>query len=156
MKNLKIYLTVLFFVLLQVSFVPHMKLFGYYPNLVLLLLISLLILKDFKSAILWLITGGLLLELFSHQFFGFYILQFILIYTLYWFVIKPYLHEPPYFLVLITYAITAILLGLYDSLILKHNFLSSLPVIVVYQSLAGFCIYYLMSKLRRKQISIIK
>ncbi|MFH1820494.1 MAG: rod shape-determining protein MreD [Candidatus Nealsonbacteria bacterium] len=63
-------------VLLQLSFLPHFKIFNFGPNLVLLVVLLVNLFEDSKSrAGLWTaFLGGFLLDIFSPGLIGFYTL----------------------------------------------------------------------------------
>lgn len=65
--------TILIFlsVIFQVSFLSHFSLFQATPNLILVFIASWCILKDYKNALLWAVSCGFLLDIFSSAFFGF-------------------------------------------------------------------------------------
>jgi len=64
-KTIKIFLLISLVLFFQVGIFPHIAILGVYPNLILILIISLSILKGFKESLLWTIIAGLFLDFYS-------------------------------------------------------------------------------------------
>ncbi|OGZ31817.1 MAG: hypothetical protein A2V69_00980 [Candidatus Portnoybacteria bacterium RBG_13_40_8] len=63
------YIIVLLFV--QIGILPHLVIFNAYPNLILLSIISLSILRGWKKTLPWIISGGLFMDFYSlHNILG--------------------------------------------------------------------------------------
>jgi len=52
-------------IIFQVSLYPYFKIHNAFPNLVLILILILSILKGYKKTLIWVIFGGFLLDIFS-------------------------------------------------------------------------------------------
>ncbi len=52
-------------IILQSSLYPYLKVFNAFPNLILIMVIILSILEGWKKSLIWVIFGGLLLDIFS-------------------------------------------------------------------------------------------
>lgn len=89
--KITILLPVLYFLTIaQVSFLPH---FGFAPNIVFILIVlSIIFVPSFSLALSF--SGGLFLDIFSGQFFGFYILMLLAITFFIRIILKRYVQIP--------------------------------------------------------------
>lgn len=65
MKSVLSLIVIFILVILQSSFYPYLKIYNAFPNLILILVLILSILKGFKESLVWIIFGGLLLDIYS-------------------------------------------------------------------------------------------
>ncbi|MFH1129602.1 MAG: rod shape-determining protein MreD [Patescibacteria group bacterium] len=65
MKYIVIVLFVVALLFLQIGILPNFKIVNNYPNLILLVLIALTILKGWKQNLIWIIVAGLFLDFYS-------------------------------------------------------------------------------------------
>jgi rod shape-determining protein MreD len=63
--------------LVQVSFLPALRIVGVYPNLPLMIIVAWALLRGTRSAIIWALITGLWLDLLSGRAFGIYTLGLI-------------------------------------------------------------------------------
>lgn len=52
-------------IILQTSIAPYLKIYDAFPNLILIIVLILSILKGYKKSLIWVIFGGFLLDVFS-------------------------------------------------------------------------------------------
>jgi rod shape-determining protein MreD len=84
-----------FFALLQASFLVHFSLWGFFPNLILITVILLNIFnRDIKLGVGAAVVGGFFLDVFSSNFFGFWILILLTAALFINFVLKRYVRLP--------------------------------------------------------------
>jgi len=70
-KTIKIILSLSLILFFQVGIFPHIAISGVYPNLILISIITLSILRGFKQSLIWTIIAGLFLDFYSlSNFFG--------------------------------------------------------------------------------------
>lgn len=56
---------------LEIGIFPHLKIFGFFPDLMLASVLSLSILKGFKKSLVWIVIVGLFLDVYSlNNYFG--------------------------------------------------------------------------------------
>ncbi len=65
MKNLLFIIIIFCLIIFQSSLYPYLKIYNAFPNLILITVIILSILKGLKKDLIWIIIGGLLLDIFS-------------------------------------------------------------------------------------------
>ena len=71
MKYFFVIVFILLLLFLQISIFPHLKIGGGFPNLILLSILSLSILRGWKKSWGWIIAGGLFLDFYSlHNILG--------------------------------------------------------------------------------------
>lgn len=79
MKIILIIIFIFVLLFLQIGILPNLSIFGVFPNLILLSILSLCILKEPRQAIGWIIFGGLFLDIYSlYNFFGVSIISLFL------------------------------------------------------------------------------
>lgn len=92
MKYFLSFLIILSVVVLQVSFLPHFKIYNVIPNLFLLILVSWAILRQYQQAYIWGLLGGLFLDLNSQILFGINTLSFLISTFAIFFIIKNFVN----------------------------------------------------------------
>ena len=65
MKIVWIIIFILILLFLQVGIFPHLSIAGIFPNLILLVILSLSIIQGWKKTLPWIIAGGLFLDFYS-------------------------------------------------------------------------------------------
>ena len=66
MSNIIVVVVFVFIILsLQIGILPHLNVLGVYPNLILISIISLSIIRGWKKTLPWVIIGGVYLDLYS-------------------------------------------------------------------------------------------
>ncbi|GEM_PF-5587876 len=79
MRNLIGIPLIIFTGLLQITLLPHFTAFNLIPNIALVILVIWAFLRPPEECIVWAITAGITLDLFSSGTFGIYTLLFVLI-----------------------------------------------------------------------------
>jgi rod shape-determining protein MreD len=92
MKYFLSFLIIIAAVILQVSFLPHFKIYETIPNLFLLIVVSWVILRQHFSAYFWGFLGGVLLDLNSQILFGANTLSFLFTVFALYFIIKNFVN----------------------------------------------------------------
>lgn len=173
MKYFFSFLIILAAVVLQVSFLPHFKIYNVIPNLFLLILVSWAILRQYQQAYIWVFLGGLLLDLNSQILFGVNTLSLLTSVLVIFFIIKNFVNVNSLiskvilvFLASIFYKFVSltllILVGffkLYPLFQLSKNFiylitieiiLNIILIFLVYPFIRGFHYFILRYEERRK------
>jgi len=65
MKFILSLLIIFLLIIVQASLYPYLKLYGAFPNLILILVLILSILRGHKRTLIWIIFGGFLLDIYS-------------------------------------------------------------------------------------------
>src|SRR4030066_510575 len=73
------FLVIFMLLVLQIAFVPHMSLFGVYPNFLLAAILIFAVMRGGIWVFLFAFFSGAALDIFSSQAFGIYTLSFILL-----------------------------------------------------------------------------
>tara|TARA_Y100000310_G_scaffold104239_1_gene102554 strand:+ start:1918 stop:2229 length:312 start_codon:yes stop_codon:yes gene_type:complete len=95
-KQAFFFIALFLLVLLQVSFLPHIPVFGIVPNLVLLfvILLSLFEYSSSNTSLQIALIGGFLLDIFSQRPFGFWTFLLVTVAFLLKYVIHNYVRLP--------------------------------------------------------------
>lgn len=91
--NIFIILLAVFF---QITILPHLGIFGIYPNLILLGIIILIFIGREQEALWWVLLGGIFLDFFSPVRFGGYTISFIIVYFSLTLILKYYFAQPSF------------------------------------------------------------
>jgi len=67
MKILLPFIIIFLLVIFQTCFYPYLNICGAFPNLILILVLTLSILYGFEKTLAWIIIGGLFLDVFSYK-----------------------------------------------------------------------------------------
>ncbi|MFH2013955.1 MAG: rod shape-determining protein MreD, partial [Patescibacteria group bacterium] len=65
MKIIYIIFFIIILLFLQIGILPHLKILGVFPNLIIISILSLSILKEWKKNFVWIIIAGLFLDVYS-------------------------------------------------------------------------------------------
>ncbi len=65
MKFILSLIIIFLLVILQSSLYPHLKIYNAFPNIILIMVLILSVLKGYKESLMWIIFGGFLLDVFS-------------------------------------------------------------------------------------------
>ncbi|MCP6726714.1 MAG: hypothetical protein KJI69_01570 [Patescibacteria group bacterium] len=96
LKNFLIFILFLILIIFQTTFLVHISIFGIVPNLIFGFIFLYAFFEasgDIKS-FWYAIVGGVLLDIFSGYFFGFWVILLLGIVLLVKFVIKSYVRPP--------------------------------------------------------------
>ena len=154
MKNWRNIIIILLVILMQISIIPLLRFHNFVPNLPLAFLFVYLIKKDDFTALWWVTLGGLLLGLFSYQFFGYYFFQFLLVFLAYRTIIRPLLHDPQFLVIIIILFVFSFLISMIEIVIFKQNYSTIIYYGVIYQTIIEFCVYFAISKLFKNSYQI--
>lgn len=161
MKYFLSFLIIIVAVILQASFLPHFRIYHVIPNLFLLVVVSWVLLHEYRRAYLWGFFGGLLLDLNSEMFYGISSLSLLLLVFALFFTIKNFINADNLtskilvvFLSTLIYKASFIFLlllahffNLYESLnFLSKNIIYFLIVEMALNTLAIFLIYPFIKK----------
>ncbi|MDO8513456.1 MAG: rod shape-determining protein MreD [bacterium] len=149
MKNITPYIFIILCALLQISVIPNLAIADSFPNIILVLILIFLIKNNDQAAILWILLGGLVLDLFSPTFFGYHSLEFTLIFILYRTILRPLLLDPAPPLILLVFIAASSLLGFINIILFRQGLSQFLPIQIIYQSLIGLILYIIISKLSK-------
>lgn len=147
MKNWLLYISIVLAVIMQISFLPNFAIYHVFPNLVLIFILVFLIRGQDDIVLWWVIFGGLLLDLFSPLFFGYYFIQLILIFLIYRSIVRPLLLEPSYPIVIALFSVFTVVEAGIEGFFTRQTPFPGLLPIVIYQSIIGFFFYFLISKI---------
>lgn len=143
MKNLLHIFFIFFAVILQISLLPQIAIFGGYANLILLVMLALIFVGRNDEAIIWAGVGGLLLEITSPVHFGYYFFPMIMIYLLVNFLVKKLFTSPAWHLSMFFFFISSVLQDVIW--IYLDRSLTTLLIILanaVYSAVLGVILYY--------------
>lgn len=132
-------------VILQTTLLPQIKLLGGMPNLVLLTVLTLIFINRFDEAIIWVIIGGILLDLTSPIRFGYYYFALLIIYFLIRLLIVRLFNNPSWIISAIFFLFASVLLDCYW--IYYDCSINTLTIILanaIYNIIFGLILYYLM------------
>ena len=87
-------LVIIIVVILQTTLAPDMNLFGAFPNLIMIVMLSLLFIGRTEDAIWWAGIGGILLDIFSPVHFGVYTISFTLVIALNYYLVNYIFTDP--------------------------------------------------------------
>lgn len=150
MKNWKLIIFILFVVLVQVSVGTSLRFYNSMLNLPMIFLIIYLIRKDDYGAIWWVALGGLMMDIYSPYFFGYYSFEYLLVFLLYRSAIRPILHDPELPVIAIIYLVINFLIFVIDAMVSKLNPFSTNASVIIYQSFIGLFIYIIYSVISKK------
>jgi len=139
---MKIFINVLLIVIaviLQITFMPKIAFLGAFPNLILLVALSLIFIKKIEEALLWIGLGGILLDLFSPVHFGVYIVSLILIFAISYYLVNYVFSDFSLFLAAAIFFISSIIFNII--FLLYTHYFNLYLLEAVYTTLLGCMIY---------------
>jgi rod shape-determining protein MreD len=142
-------------IILQSSLYPHLAIYGAFPNLILIVLVILNILRSYKKNLIWVMFGGLFLDIFSfNNFLGISIVGLFLISYLIHFLSQTTFRKTSIFPVIL-FGIGATLIYKFFLilvfLITKTSFELSFSQVfsqIIYNTLLLIPLFYLIKKLQ--------
>lgn len=126
--------------LLQISVLPHLAIFRAYPNLILIVMLSLIFIQKKDLAIWWALVGGLALDLTSSGFFGLYTATLLIIFWLFSFITKRVFAHPPLYIAAILFFTASLLLDL--PWVIQYKEWTILFSQAIYNTVVGCIAYY--------------
>ena len=153
MKYIFIILFIAVLMFLQIGILPHIKILGVYPNLILLAILSLAILIGWQKIIGWIIAGGLFLDIYSlNSFLGISIVVLLVVSYLAWFLSQNLFKKTDYFSIILIFLAAIAIYQVLERIILKvlnigFNY-DLLPAIIglVYNLIFAMPIFYIIKK----------
>jgi rod shape-determining protein MreD len=124
MKTFLSALIIFLAVILQITILPKLTIWGVIPNLVLLLVICQSGIKGYKEGLVWAFYGGLLLDFFSPVNFGIWTASFLFISFIVSFVTKRILGKIDLFSIAVISIISILIFDVTFLSVLKINILS--------------------------------
>lgn len=153
MKIIVNVLLILLAIILQTSLLPKIDFFGTFPNLVLLIMLSLLFINRTEEALWWTGGGGILLDLVSPARFGIYTFSLLIIFILTYILVSRIFSDPSLLLAAVFFFVASLLMNLFF-LFLTSYFLLLIST-AIYDTLVG-CIIYGLVKYYYKPKEAIK
>lgn len=133
---------IILIVVLQTSFVPEMKIFNIYPNLILLIFLSLIFIDRNDEALWWAGLGGIFLDLTTQIHFGVYTISMVTIYIIVQYFVRRVFSDPPIILAAGIFFISSILLNIYF-MVFEFSFLLIIME-ATHSAVVGCVIYFLV------------
>lgn len=161
---IKLFLTFLFIFLvcvMQVTIIPNLNFWGVFGNLVLLIVIVLTLFNFYHQAFIWVLVGGILLDIFSNFSLGNFTISLLIIFLALFFIRQKVLGEPTLFIISFFGFASSIIFDL-AFLFLSyfrdtHYFTTSFFPLILYNAIFnGFLIifiYYIFIWLKEKYFS---
>lgn len=158
MKFVLSLIIIFFLIILQSSLYPYLKVNNAFPNLILILVLILSILKGYKKSLVWIIFGGFLLDVFSfNNPIGTSILSLLLVSYLAYFFSQNIFKKTSIFSIILIgiggtliYRVILILILLITGTSLQFTF-SQLISQVIYNSAIMVPLFYLLKYFLRKR-----
>jgi len=153
-KAIKIFLLISLVLFFQVGIFPHIAIAGAYPNLILILIISISILKGFKESLLWTIVAGLFLDFYSlNNFLGISVINLLIVSLVAYFMTQnifkktsPSSVASVFFLTIVLYNILLLVGYKISGNGFEFVFLKIL-IGVLYDSIVAVPVFYIIKKL---------
>ena len=153
MKTFLNILLVIIVVILETTLVPKMAIFGAFPNLVMLVILSLIFINRTRDALWWVLIGGVLLDLFSPVRFGAYTLSFVAIFFLAYYLVNYVFSEPSVFLAAGIFFISSLILNII--FLMYFHYFGLYFIEAIYSTFVG-CIVYGLIRYYYKQGEEVK
>lgn len=151
MKNLINILLIILAVVLQISLLPQISFLTAFPNLIFLIMLSLVFINRPES--LWWLGGGILLDLVSPFRFGLYTISLVVVFLLANYLVNHIFSDPSLFIAAVFFFVGSIILNAIF-LLLTSQF-SLLFFEVIYSTFVG-CIIYGLIRYYLKPKEVIK
>jgi len=153
MKILINILLIIFAIILQIAFLPLVSIHGAYPNILLIVILSLLFIGRVNESLWWVGIGGLLIELFSTLHFGVYIISFIIIFLLFYYFINHIFSDPSLVSAAFLFFVASLMLNIVF-VIITHYYFTYL-VEAIYTAVVG-CMIYILIKYYYRPVDEVK
>ncbi|MBU3923168.1 rod shape-determining protein MreD [Patescibacteria group bacterium] len=149
MKIIYIILFIIILLFLQIGILPHLKILGVFPNLIIISILSLSILKEWKKNFVWIIIAGLFLDVYSlNNIIGVSIISLLGAGILVYFLNQNTFKKANILSLIITFLIGILafyILSLILSLIFSFSFTFSI-VLVIYNLILSLPVFWVMKK----------
>lgn len=149
MKIIYIIFFIIILLFLQIGILPHLKILGVFPNLIIISILSLSILKEWKKNFVWIIIAGLFLDVYSlNNIIGVSIISLLGAGILVYFLNQNTFKKANILSLIITFLIGILafyILSLILSLIFSFSFTFSI-VLILYNLILSLPIFWIMKK----------
>ncbi|MBU2564503.1 rod shape-determining protein MreD [Patescibacteria group bacterium] len=149
MKIIYIIFFIIILLFLQIGILPHLKILGVFPNLIIISILSLSILKEWKKNFVWIIIAGLFLDVYSlNNIIGVSIISLLGAGILVYFLNQNTFKKANILSLIITFLIGILafyILSLILSLIFSFSFTFSI-VLVIYNLILSLPVFWVMKK----------
>lgn len=142
MKFILNLLLIILAVILQISLIPKLALFGSFPNIILLIYLALLFVGKPQESLWWAGIGGILLDLVSPSSFGIYTFSMLAVYIPAYYLTNRVFNNPSVFVAAIIFFVSSLVANLIF-MFYTHNY-SGILIEAIYSTLVGCMIYGLM------------
>lgn len=146
MKNILHIILILIAVILQLTLLPHLAIFGSKLNLILVVFLTLVFCSRFAWALWWVSLGGILLDLTSTFYFGLYTLDLLILLILSTYLVFKIFHSPNIFVAFGFFFVFSILFDLIFCALASTSFNSLIFASGLYNSLIGLLIFYFVKR----------
>jgi rod shape-determining protein MreD len=152
MKKIFFYLLILLIVIMQITMMPQTNPI-IYPNIPLVFIVILSMMRFETTALWWSLLGGSLLDLFSPYPFGFYTFFFITIWLLIHFIINRFIDEPNLWQQTI---VTFLIFCLIETVVIIFHRVAVIPVVPILplvDTVIGLVVYRILLLYSRRKIT---
>lgn len=150
MKILFPIIFVLIIIFLQIGIFPHLSIYGAYPDLILIAVLSLIILMGLKKTLIWIIAAGLFMDFYSlNNFLGFSVLILLISCLVVFFISQNIFKKTSFSSIIFIFLISILINNLivfaaYKVLGMNSEFgLRTLIVNVLYNTIIAIPFFYL-------------
>lgn len=142
MKFFGNFLLIILVVILQSTFVPKIIFFNSFPNLILIIALSLLFIRRTEEALWWGLIGGLLLDLISPVRFGIYTFSILTIFIIAYIITDRIFSDPTLPLSILLFFVASLLSNIIFFLLTFNYYV--LISEAIYSAVVGCIIYGLI------------
>jgi len=156
---MKIVITVIFILAIlffQIGISSHLSILGIYPNLILLTILSISILKGWKNSLIWIILGGLFIDFYSlHNYLGVSVIMILIVAYLAYFLSQNIFKKTTISSVFLVFLIAVFFSKLFLIIFYRIFDISSdfgfleFIIEIFYNVMVGLPIFYLIKKYGR-------
>lgn len=153
MKYIFLILFILLLLFLQIGILPHLKILGAYPNLILLFILSLSILNIWRKNLGWIIAAGLFLDFYSlHNILGVSVISLIAAGIIIYFLSRSIFKKTNSFSLVLLFTAGILIYSILSIIIFKifgisFNFrLISFVIMIIYNLIFALPMFYLVKE----------
>lgn len=148
MKYFFVIIFILILLFLQIGVFPHLKITGSFPNLILLSILSLSILRGWKKSWGWIIAGGLFLDFYSlHNILGISVISLFIASCLAYFLSQNVFKKANIQSLLLTFLISIFVYNLILLIVSDFRF-SFFFIGIIYNLIFSLPVFYLIKCLK--------
>jgi len=113
MKYVLVIIFIVLLLFLQTGIFPHLKIVGVFPNLILLSILGLSVVRGWKKTLPWIIAGGLFLDFYSlNNFLGLSVISLLIVSCLVSFLGQRFFKEKNLLSLILVFTISIIIYSL--------------------------------------------